>query len=142
MSNDTIGYGKPPKASQFKKGVSGNPRGRPRREERYLLPRQMRKDVLMLLEERVRIKTPNGLKYISGMEYVLTTIMHKAAAGNPTAMKLWVEMTKSALNDRVESSGAVQLLDSMIDHDNRMLARLHDHHNPEFDLKKTTKDIF
>ena len=33
MANDEpgIGYGKPPKDSQFKKGVSGNPRGRPKK---------------------------------------------------------------------------------------------------------------
>ncbi len=34
MSDDTkdyeVGYGKPPKATQFKKGRSGNPKGRPK----------------------------------------------------------------------------------------------------------------
>jgi hypothetical protein len=30
--DDSIGYGKPPKHSRFKKGQSGNPRGRKRRE--------------------------------------------------------------------------------------------------------------
>ena len=30
MSKYTIGYGKPPKAAQFKKGQSGNPKGRPK----------------------------------------------------------------------------------------------------------------
>src|SRR5580693_8551773 len=28
--DDEIGYGKPPKKSQFKKGTSGNPKGRPK----------------------------------------------------------------------------------------------------------------
>ena len=28
---DEVGYGKPPKATRFKKGKSGNPSGRPRR---------------------------------------------------------------------------------------------------------------
>ena len=27
-----VGYGRPPKASQFKKGKSGNPRGRPKKD--------------------------------------------------------------------------------------------------------------
>ena len=34
MSNDNddyeVGYGRPPKSGQFKKGQSGNPKGRPR----------------------------------------------------------------------------------------------------------------
>jgi hypothetical protein len=33
-SSEEIGYGKPPKATQFKKGLSGNPRGRPRNRRR------------------------------------------------------------------------------------------------------------
>ena len=31
MSNYEIGYGKPPRNKRFKAGVSGNPRGRPKR---------------------------------------------------------------------------------------------------------------
>lgn len=30
MSKYKVGYGKPPKGSQFKKGLSGNPTGRPK----------------------------------------------------------------------------------------------------------------
>jgi hypothetical protein len=33
MSDYEIGYGKPPKASQFKPGVSPNPTGRPKRQQ-------------------------------------------------------------------------------------------------------------
>jgi hypothetical protein len=32
MTDDEIGYGQPPKRSQFKPGVSGNPQGRPKRK--------------------------------------------------------------------------------------------------------------
>jgi hypothetical protein len=31
MSDYDVGYGKPPKGSQFKKGQSGNPKGRPKK---------------------------------------------------------------------------------------------------------------
>jgi hypothetical protein len=33
MSNGKVGYGNPPRGSRFRAGVSGNPKGRPKREE-------------------------------------------------------------------------------------------------------------
>jgi hypothetical protein len=33
LEEHTVGYGKPPRHSQFRKGVSGNPTGRPKRPE-------------------------------------------------------------------------------------------------------------
>ena len=30
LKDDSVGYGKPPKANQFQPGVSGNPNGRPK----------------------------------------------------------------------------------------------------------------
>lgn len=33
MSDDKVGYGKPPKASRFRPGASGNPKGRPKRKQ-------------------------------------------------------------------------------------------------------------
>jgi hypothetical protein len=32
VTNDDVGHGRPPKASRFKPGVSGNPKGRPKRK--------------------------------------------------------------------------------------------------------------
>jgi hypothetical protein len=32
MTDDKVGYGRPPKHSRFKPGVSGNPKGRPKRK--------------------------------------------------------------------------------------------------------------
>jgi hypothetical protein len=32
MSSDEVGYGRPPQKSRFKRGVSGNPKGRPKRK--------------------------------------------------------------------------------------------------------------
>jgi hypothetical protein len=36
MSNEVVGHGKPPRATRFQKGQSGNPRGRPRNRHRQI----------------------------------------------------------------------------------------------------------
>ena len=46
------GYGRPPIDGRFKKGTSGNPRGRPPKIERSLTPRQMRRDFLRIAKRR------------------------------------------------------------------------------------------
>jgi hypothetical protein len=46
--DDAVGYGKPPKHSQFKKGQSGNPSGRKKRGKKYNDPNPVRE---YLLEE-------------------------------------------------------------------------------------------
>jgi Family of unknown function (DUF5681) len=39
MAKDKIGYGNPPKSGQFRPGVSGNPKGRPKRKGSSLAER-------------------------------------------------------------------------------------------------------
>jgi hypothetical protein len=39
MAKDKIGYGNPPKSGQFRPGVSGNPKGRPKRKSSSLAER-------------------------------------------------------------------------------------------------------
>jgi len=77
-----VGYGKPPKESQFKKGKSGNPRGRRKgsRNSGTLLTNEL--DELVAIKERGQSKT------ITKREAIYKQLVSKAASGDTRAMKL------------------------------------------------------
>jgi hypothetical protein len=75
-TDNEVGYKKPPKHSQFKKGQSGNPRGRPRGA----------KNAVNLIEEALDKKivvTENGRRRkISKAEAMATQLANRAAQGD------------------------------------------------------------
>ena len=72
----SVGYGRPPKASQFRKGQSGNPRGRPRTP----------KTIAEAFEKRLSTKivvTENGCrKSVTLREVIAAKAVNKAAEGD------------------------------------------------------------
>lgn len=93
MSDYPIGYGRPPKHSQFKPGTSGNPKGRPKRELSSLL-QLMANTFQAAIEYRRRGK----VAIVSRHELFLTMIIEKAAVGDLDAMiallAIWQEAEK------------------------------------------------
>ena len=77
-----VGYGRPPKKTQFKKGKSGNPKGRPKR----------RLDVASTLErtlaEQIAILDGEQMQEMSAGEAVLYKQIRKAMKGDQTAFDL------------------------------------------------------
>jgi len=78
-NSDEIGFGKPPKHTQFRKGQSGNPKGRPKGSKNI--------NVLIrkALEEKVTVKGPGGTRSMSKCEAALMQQANKAANGDPRA---------------------------------------------------------
>jgi hypothetical protein len=70
-----VGFGKPPKHGQFKKGKSGNPKGRPRK----LMPFQE-----MLHEELQEKVSVNG-KMITKQQMIIKALVHDSMKGKPRA---------------------------------------------------------
>jgi hypothetical protein len=81
-NSDEIGFGKPPKHTQFRKGQSGNPKGRPKGSKNI--------NVLIrkTLEEKVIVKGPGGTRSMSKFEAALMQQANKAASGDPRAFQV------------------------------------------------------
>jgi ribosomal protein S25 len=84
----TVGYCKPPKQSQFKKGKSGNDKGR----------RKGSKNVATVLHnelnQRVAITEYGKHRTITKLEATIKQMINKAAAGDLRAMRTVLQISK------------------------------------------------
>ena len=80
-----VGYGKPPKTTQFQKGVSGNPKGRPKKARDF--------DHELLRESRASITlNENGSRRrISKHEAAIKQLINKAISGNIPALRTYLD---------------------------------------------------
>jgi len=85
-----IGYRKPPKHTQFRKGQSGNPKGRPR----------VNHDVSALVKKelvrRTEITEGGQRKRVSRLRAMMRTLIEKAARGDVPSIKLVLEQLGKA----------------------------------------------
>lgn len=77
----TIGYGKPPIHTQFKKGESGNPKGRPKPVE------NMSEAVAKEFSQYIEIKENGKIKRVKAMEAVAKKILAEALKGNSVILR-------------------------------------------------------
>ena len=75
-SDEDVGYGKPPKANQFKPGKSGNPKGRPKgaRSEATML--------VELLNRKIEIRQNGKVRKITILEGILHKLAEDSLKGN------------------------------------------------------------
>lgn len=105
-----VGYGKPPKATQFKKGVSGNPKGRSKRPldfDQALL--REAKTLITLNENGRRIRVPKN-------DVVAKQLTNNAMKGIPSAQRMYREALQQAIEAAalIEKARAVRA-DAQID---------------------------
>jgi hypothetical protein len=75
-----VGYGKPPRDGQFKRGQSGNPKGRPTGKK------SLSTVLNDAVNERVLAVVGNGRhKNITKLEATVTQLANRAASGDPKA---------------------------------------------------------
>ena len=76
-----VGYGRPPKATQFKKGQSGNPRGRPKGS------RPVGAVLQEILGQRIAVTENGKTRRLPALEVMLRRLANDAMRGEPVALK-------------------------------------------------------
>ncbi|RIV83144.1 DUF5681 domain-containing protein [Aurantiacibacter zhengii] len=88
-----VGYRKPPVATRFKPGKSGNPKGRPK------AAKGLSTIVRDTLTQKVSVRTANGEKRISRIEAALHKTIELAMKGNPRALAQLIKLYADAVPD-------------------------------------------
>lgn len=79
---DGVGYGRPPKQTQFKPGQSGNPKGRPKGA------RSIPNLVGQKLDRKVQVTEDGKRKFLSKRQLAARQQVNKAAQGDPKAFQV------------------------------------------------------
>jgi hypothetical protein len=73
---DDVGFKKPPKHTQFRKGRSGNPKGRPKERKNFTT------SLNALLNERMAVREGGKIRSVTKGEAIALRFVHEALNGN------------------------------------------------------------
>lgn len=83
--DEKVGYGRPPRHSQFKPGRSGNPRGRIKSK------RTMQSIVNALLDQKIWVSLPSGKKQVTVEEGIFLRLRELALKGDLKAVQFLLD---------------------------------------------------
>jgi hypothetical protein len=90
VEREIVGYGQPPKDTRFRKGVSGNPKGRPKGSLNVATL------FTKTLREKVVINENGQRKTVTKLEAALKQLVNKGASGDLRALRQLVELARDA----------------------------------------------
>lgn len=109
-----VGYKKPPKATQFAKGQSGNPSGRPKGKRNWATV------LHSTLEQKVTITENAGQRKVSKLEAATMQLVNKAAAGDQNSIRLLLQLVPG-MEAIINSTSATSLSNEQ---DKKVLAEM------------------
>ena len=125
MSDDEIGYGKPPKHSRFAKGQSGNPKGRPKGAKNIKTALEYE------LKAKVTLKEGDKVKTVTKTQAFAKTVVNKALSGDPRAAHILIALIKEFQLLNEDEKNALSLLSeedlAVLGHHGNFLKFFEDH---------------
>jgi hypothetical protein len=100
-----VGFGKPPRNTQFQKGKSGNPKGRPRGSKNFSTVFEEE------LQQRVIVREKGKQKAITKLRACIKQLVNKAASGDPRAIKALVDINSNEEKRSATARAETQRLD-------------------------------
>ena len=107
--DDKVGYKRPPKTNQFKKGKSGNPRGRPKHT------RNIKRDLAEELASRISITVQGRAATVSKQRAVIMASIARAIKGDMHAAALIFNLVRQLLEPDAQSSDDAKMRASPAD---------------------------
>ncbi|MCC6947027.1 MAG: hypothetical protein IT539_04590 [Bradyrhizobiaceae bacterium] len=101
-----VGYAKPPRATRFKPGQSGNPKGRPKGV------RNFKTDVKATLKSPVKLSREGKARKVTTQAAMLLRLREKALGGDGRALDRLITLAQAYNNEDVTASDALSVDDA------------------------------
>jgi hypothetical protein len=113
-----VGYGKPPRDTRFKAGQSGNPKGRQKGTKSF------KATVGAILNETIKVQTPQGTRRITKLEALVHTSLNSALKGDAKAADQVLRMAREVgLVDEVTEAFDKLAMQQLVEEDKAILER-------------------
>ena len=114
-SSQSVGYRRPPKATQFKKGKSGNPRGRPKGS------RNVGAVLRDVIDQKIQITENGKIRHLPALEVMLRRAFNDAMRSGPGAQKFFFSLIDRYAD--LNETAVVPEIDEVLAEDQEILAR-------------------